>query len=254
MLNGIYQNAATMSGLETWNNAIAQNLAQSSIPGYKKATLSFEGEANGLIGYGGGTFDQTLFRETIAATGKNGVDFSAGGVRTTNIDTDFALEKPGFFELKTPEGQYVYTRDGQFQRNGEGELVSKQGYHVMSDARTIIQLDMGGGALKGLADGSISQGSRKIGMIGVRNVDDLSTLIRSHGGFVVDPEVVGDVKAVDPDQILVRHAALESSNVTNTKEMVDMITVSRAFQLNQQVIRGRDDLLGKAIQTLGGRV
>lgn len=252
MLNGIYQNAATMTGLESWNNAIAQNLAQSSIPGYKKATVSFEGEGNGLIGYQG-SFDSTLFRETIAANGKDGVDFSAGGVHTTNIDTDFALEKEGFFELRTPEGQFVYTRDGQFQKNGEGELVSKQGYHVMSDGRTVIQLVTGGGPLKGLDDGSISQGGRKIAMIGVRNVDDPSTLIRTHGGFVINSEEVGEAKAVDPDRIMVRHAALESSNVTNTKEMVDLISVSRAFQLNQQVIRGRDDLLGKAIQSLGGR-
>ena len=252
MLNGIYQNASTMNGLESWNNAIAQNLAQSSNPGYKKATLSFEGEANGLIGYKG-SFENTLFRETIAASGKDGVDFSAGGVHSTNIPTDFALESDGFFELKTPDGQLVYTRDGQFKINGEGELVSKQGYHVMSDARTVIQLTSKGGPLEGLSDGSLSQGGRPISVLGVRNVDDKSILLRSHGGFVIDPSLAVDAKSVDPDNIMVRHAALEESNVTSTKEMVDLIHVSRAFQLNQQVIRGRDELIGKAIQSLGGR-
>lgn len=252
MLNGIYQNAAAMSGLESWNNAIAQNLAQSSIPGYKKATVSFEGQANGLIGYGD-TFGNTLFHETIVATGKDGIDFSAGGVHTTNIDTDFALESDGFFELKTPDGQFVYTRDGQFHKNGEGELVSKQGYHVMSDARTIIQLIANGGPIEGMLDGTISQDGRKIAMIGVRNVDDTNTLIRTHGGFVISSAEAGEAKAVDPDRIRVRHAALEESNVSNTKQMVDLIHVSRAFQLNQKVISGRDELLGKAIQILGGR-
>ena len=235
MLNGIYQNASTMNGLESWNNAIAQNLAQSSNPGYKKATLSFEGEANGLIGYKG-SFENTLFRETIAASGKDGVDFSAGGVHSTNIPTDFALES-----------------DGQFKINGEGELVSKQGYHVMSDARTVIQLTSKGGPLEGLSDGSLSQGGRPVSVLGVRNVDDKSILLRSHGGFVIDPSLAVDAKSVDPDNIMVRHAALEESNVTSTKEMVDLIHVSRAFQLNQQVIRGRDELIGKAIQSLGGR-
>ncbi len=59
---------------------------------------------------------------------------------------------------------------------------------------------------------------------------------------------------MNPDEVAVRHAALEQSNVSNTREMVDLISVSRAFQLNQQVIRGKDELLGQAIQTLGGRL
>lgn len=253
MLNGIYQNAASMSGLESWNNAIAQNLSQSSTPGYKKATLSFEGEANGLIGYQG-TFENTLFRETVAASGKGSVDFSSGGVHSTNIPTDFAIEGEGFFELRMPDGQLVYTRDGQFKVNGEGELVSKQGFHVMSDDRTIIELIPGGGPLKGMPDGSLSQDGRPVAVIGLRDVQDKSELIRSHGGFVVNPNNAIDAEAVDRERTLVRHGALEESNVVSTKEMVDLIQVSRAFQLNQQVIRGRDDLLGKAIQSLGGRV
>ncbi len=95
MFNGIYQNAASMSGLESWNNAIAQNLAQSSTPGYKKAILSFEGQANGMVGYEG-SFDKTLYRESIAATGKGGGDFSTGAILNTDIHTDFALEGAAF--------------------------------------------------------------------------------------------------------------------------------------------------------------
>ncbi len=253
MLNGIYQNAASMTGLESWNNAIAQNIAQSSTPGYKKATLSFEGEANGLIGYQG-AFENTLYRETVAASGKGSVDFSSGNIRNTDIPTDFAVAGEGFFELRTEDGQFVYTRDGQFQLNGEGELVSKQGFHVMSDERTIIELIPGGGKLKGMKDGSLSQDGRPVAVLGLRTVPDNNQLIRSNGGFVINPELPLDAQAVDPGKVSILHGALEGSNVVGTKEMVDMINVSRSFQLNQQVIRGRDDLIGKAIQTLGGRV
>ena len=70
---------------------------------------------------------------------------------------------------------------------------------------------------------------------------------------MVDPKVSVDPYHLDSDKITIRHGALEQSNVSNTSEMVNMISVSRAFQLNQQVIRGKDELLGKAIQTLGGR-
>jgi len=253
MLNGIYQNAASMSGLETWNNAIAQNLAQSSTPGYKKELLSFEGEANGMIGYEG-SFDKTLFRETLQAKGVGSVDFSSGSILNTDIKTDFAIEGEGFFELRTPDGEFVYTRDGQFKLNDAGELVSKQGYFVMDDERNVIQLLPDGGDIKGMPNGSISQGNQEIAIIGVRSVGDPNQMVRTHGGFAINPEVTGEALAVDPDRVSIRHAALEQSNVSNTSEMVNLISVSRAFQLNQQVIRGKDELLGRAIQTLGGRI
>lgn len=253
MLNGIYQNAASMSGLETWNNAIAQNLAQSSTPGYKKALLSFEGEANGMIGYEG-SFDKTLFRETLQAKGVGAVDFTSGSILNTDIKTDFAIEGEGFFELRTPDGEFVYTRDGQFKLNDAGELVSKQGYFVMDDERNVIQLLPDGGEIAGMPDGSISQGNQEIAIIGVRSVGDPNQMVRTHGGFAINPEVTGEATAVDPDRVSIRHAALEQSNVSNTTEMVNLISVSRAFQLNQQMIRNKDELLGRAIQTLGGRI
>ncbi len=242
-----------MSGLESWNNAIAQNLAQSSTPGYKKAILSFEGKANGMIGYEG-SFDKTLFHESIAATGKGGVDFSTGSIVNTDIHTDFALEGEGFFELRTPDGQYVYTRDGQFQLNDQAQLVSKQGYFVMDDERNPLQLIPDGGTITGKPDGSIYQKGQLVGMIGVRSSSDPNSLLRTHGGFLLNQGVELEAYHLNPDKVSIRHGAIEQSNVSNTTEMVNLISVSRAFQINQQVIRGKDELLGKAIQTLGGRI
>ena len=253
MLSGIYQNAASMSGLESWNNAIAQNMAQASTPGYKKAILSFEGEKTGMVGYEG-SFDKTLFRESITAAGKGGVDFSTGSIINTDIHTDFAIEGEGFFELRTPDGQLVLTRDGQFRINDQGELISKQGYHVMDDERNVIQLLPDGGKIKSDRHGSIDQNGQQIASLGVRNPADSSQLVRTHGGFLINPNSKLDAFHLEPDQIAIRHAALEQSNVSNTTEMVNLINVSRAFQINQQVIRGKDELLDRAIQTLGGRV
>ena len=70
----------------------------------------------------------------------------------------------------------------------------------------------------------------------------------------MNPNTKAEAFHMEPDQIAIRHAALEQSNVSNTTEMVNLINVSRAFQINQQVIRGKDELLDRAIQTLGGRV
>ncbi len=131
--------------------------------------------------------------------------------------------------------------------------MSKQGYFVMDDERNVIQLLPDGGPIKGGPDGSINQKNQVIGMLGIRSSHDPSSFIRTHGGFVLDHGVELEAFHLDSDKISVRHGALEQSNVSNTGEMVNLISVSRAFQLNQQVIRGKDELLGKAIQTLGGR-
>jgi len=238
-----------MSGLESWNNAIAQNLSQSSVPGYKKAHLSFEGKENGMIGYQGG-FDKTLYKASITATTNDSIDFSAGNLTITGDPLEFGIDGEGFFELETPQGDFVYTRDGQFRLNDLGELVSKQGFHVMSDERQIIQTIPDGGEIKVAQDGALSQNGQQVATVGLRIIEDTSALERAHGGFALPED--SDVEAM-LGEVKVRQGALERSNVSSTHEMINMISVSRTFQLNQQVIRTRDDLLSKAIQNLGGR-
>lgn len=250
MLNGVYQNAAAMTGLENWNNSIAQNISQSSTPGYKKAVLSFEGVEAGKVGVKN-DFGNVLEHATIQTKGVGAVDFSNGSIVTTNGDYDFALEGKGFFELRSDDGQLVYTRDGQFRVNEEGELVSKQGFHVMDDTRHIIQLRLGDGKFTAAADGTLSQGGSPLAQLSIRGIEDPENLVRSHGGFIMGPNNEGVARHMD--DVVVRHGSLEKSNVSATTEMINLISVSRSFQVNQKVIQQHDAVLGKAIQTLGGR-
>lgn len=248
MLNGIYQNAASMTGLEAWNNAIAQNLSQGATPGYKKATLNFEGEASGLMGYES-SIGQVQHREAISASAKGGIDYTNGSIYNTKNPYDFAVEGNGFFELMMPNGQFVYTRDGQFNVNDEGELVSKQGFKVMSDTRATISLIPDGGPLVGSADGVLRQNGQRIGQLGLKSVSDHGALIRAHGGFIIDPNSRPQVEQIEGT---IRHGALEASNVSVTHEMVNLINVSHSFMINQRAIRNYDELLKKSIEKLGG--
>lgn len=250
MLSGLYQNAAAMTGLESWNNVIAQNISQASVPGYKKAVISFEGVERGSVGVED-AFGNTLKRASIQTRGVGSVDHSNGSIKITDGAYDFALEGDGFFELRAPDGQLVYTRDGQFTVNSERELVSKQGFRVMSDSRNAIVLDADRGALQVAKDGTLRQDGAKIAELGIRYVGNPETMIRSHGGFVLNPN--SDKIARHIEDPLVRHGALEQSNVSATTEMINLISVSRSFQVNQKVIQQHDDILGKAIQSLGGR-
>lgn len=250
MLNGVYQNAAAMTGLENWNNSIAQNIAQSSTPGYKKATLSFQGVEAGKVGVRD-DFGNMLQHASIQTKGVGAVDFSSGSIVTTNGEHDFALEGAGFFELRAEDGQYVYTRDGQFKVNNEGELVSKQGFHVMSDTRNVIQLHPENGRLTGAKDGTLRQGGQLVAELSIREFRDPENMVRSHGGFILGPNSEGRARTVETP--LLRHGSLEQSNVSSTTEMINLISVSRSFQVNQKVIQEHDTVLGKAIQALGGQ-
>ncbi|MDQ8202554.1 flagellar hook-basal body protein [Pelagicoccus sp. SDUM812003] len=248
MLNGVYQNAAAMTGLEAWNNSIAQNIAQSSTPGYKKAEISFDGVESGKIGVKG-AFGDVLQRASIQTRGVSSVDFTSGNIKITNSEFDFALEGDGFFELRAPDGQLVYTRDGQFKLNDDGELVSKQGFHVMSDTRNIIQLVPDGGRLQSAKDGTLRQNGQKIAELSIRGISDPENLIRSHGGFVLGPNSNQITRHLEDP--FIRHGALEQSNVSSTTEMINLINVSRSFQVNQKVIQEHDSVLEKAIRALG---
>ena len=202
-----------------------------------------------MVGYQGG-FDKTLYKASITSTPHGNIDFTPGNQTITEDPLEFAIDGEGFFELRTPEGDFVYTRDGQFRLNDLGELVSKQGFHVMSDERLLIQSIPDGGEIKVGQDGAISQNGQQVATLGLRDIEDKSVLQRTHGGFAIPED--SDVEAM-LGEVKVRQGALELSNVSPTHEMINMINVSRTFQLNQQVIRTRDDLLAKAIQNLGGR-
>lgn len=257
MLDGIYHNASSMTGLESWNNAIAQNLAQSSAPGYKKAMLTFEGKPNGALGFESIMDGEVVFKESIAATARGSINFTEGQISVTDNHLDFAIEGPGFFELQKPEtGEFIYTRDGQFKVNEDGELVSKQGYLVMSDTRKEIRLRPNGGQLSAGTDGVIYQqgeeGNERLDKIGIKDVEDKKALVRQHGGFILAQDRDVEAMEVEVDDRNVRHGALELSNVSATHEMINMITASRAFNVNQKVIQNHDTLLGEAIRKLGG--
>src|SRR2546421_12269743 len=113
---GLYQAAAALNANGRWQDSIAQNLAAASIPGFKKQDLSFGAIAAGM--------KSAPAPDTHSSLATN---FSPGELRFTGVKTDVALEGSGFFAVQLPDGNIGYTRDGEFQTNASGELISKQG-------------------------------------------------------------------------------------------------------------------------------
>ena len=246
MVEGIYNNAASLTTLEKWQASITQNLVASKVAGFKKANFAvetddrvktkYEPDASMAARHSGGLPVRTT-----------SINFTPGEVERTQKPTDFAIEGPGFFQVQGEDGNNLYTRNGEFQLNSENTVVTRHGLVVQGDGGPIT-VDPEQGPVTVALDGTISQGDNLLGRLQVYDFDDAQSLIRVEGGYFEAPEgnnpqAVEDMKVVQ--------GAIESSNVLPMEELVSLITVARAYEASQRSMVSHDDLIGKAINSLG---
>lgn len=247
MIQGIYQSAAAADGLQTWNDVIARNIAASTTPGFKADTVTFDGVAVAMRTFGNDPA-KPIEQTVTAPMARDGISFQAGDMRRSEDPFEFAIEGQGFFRLQRPDGEFVYTRDGQFHVAPDGQLVSKQGFPVIGDGGT-IQVLIDGGPISVDAEGRVRQGDQEIGAFTVYDIADHTAFNRTVGGFAIDPNRAQIPQPVEGARI--QQGYLEMSNVSSVREMVNLIAVSNALQANQRVIQSYDTAMERAVQQLG---
>jgi len=240
----LYQAAAAMNASSRWQEAIAENLAGSTIPGSRKQEISFSsvaaGMAPGRAGLPGSGY--------VIPNATSAINFQQGLLRPTNLPTDLAVEGPGFFEVQLPNGSHAFTRDGELQLNAQGQLVTKQGYLVMSDAGP-LQLDPANSAPVSVsATGELSQGGALKGRLQLVEFRQPNQLESIGGGCFV---ATGTAQAAPAQSSQVRQGFLESANTSPTTEMVSLIAAMRMFEANQKVLQMQDERMGRVITDVG---
>ena len=130
MVPGLYSAATALNAASQNQDAIAGNLANVSVPGYRRQGLAFQSVADTLdrAGMGGALGTQVSKPFTV---------FKSGPLQHTGNRLDLAVKGDGFFVLQGPDGP-LYTRAGVFSMNARGELVSASGYPVASSNGTIV--------------------------------------------------------------------------------------------------------------------
>ncbi len=244
----LFQAASALNANTRWQEVIAENMSASSVPGYKRQEVSFKAVEAGFMpsGSDGTTVGRTAWS---MPQGSTSTVFTPGALRYTGLDTNMGIDGAGFFEVQLPNGSLAYTRDGEFQMNGAGQLITKQGYLVMSDSGP-IQLDRASAdPISVSADGKVSQGAVARGAFKVVDFNKPELLSQITGGLYVpsDPGVV----AIPVDDPNVRQFYLEQANTSTVAEMANMITVMRSSEANQRVIQMQDERMGRAITELG---
>ena len=170
---------------------------------------------------------------------------TSGSYQETGNTLDLALFNKGFFVVQTPSGER-YTRNGNFVVDTEYRLVTADGHPVLGENGPI---QVAGSQIDINQVGEVIVNNEFVDRLQVVDFAKPYNLTKMGNSLFVptDPNAVPE----QVESVRLKSGTLEMSNVNVITEMVDMITVTRAYQANQRVIKAHDTLMGKAIESLG---
>ena len=263
MIRGLYTSAIGMAGQLKRMDVTANNLANADTPGFRRdvvVTQSFGdvmmqrirdyemrgfATASGNLGPGSlGFIISSIHR-----------DFSTGSLQPTGRPFDLALDGPGFFQVAftdaAGETTIKYTRGGTFTLSSEGTLVTLTGHPVLNAGGGPITLSSGlvSGIVNISDDGVIFVNGEAVDTINVVSFEDATTL-RAFGDSLYN--ITEDAVAV-PFTGRIVQGFIETSNVNIVREMVEMISLSRAYEANSRMITIADQTLGQAVNDIARR-
>lgn len=245
------------TGLEaqqTRMTVVSQNLANVNTTGYKRQRAMFEDLLYQNVVQSGGATSQ----QTQAPTGLNlgtGVhvvatdhQFAQGNLVTTGNQFDLAIQGRGFFEILLPDGTRAFTRDGTFQINSDGALVTSSGYAV----QPAITIPPGTQSVTIGTDGSVSAllaGQSNATQVGTLQVTDFVNPagLQSRGQNLFRETVASGPPQPGTPGLnglgTVGQGSLETSNVNVVEELVSMIETQRAYEMNSRAIETANQML-----------
>jgi flagellar basal-body rod protein FlgF len=186
-------------------------------------------------------------------------NLNEGPIKQTGNSLDVALHGQGFFVVDTPDGE-LYTRNGRFNLNPEGQLVNQQNLPVLSDAGTPFFFSPDDKNISIGSDGTISTNNGDIGKLKIVKFDDPQTLQKRPGGLLfTEKRPTGDGNGGESGAQIVEkptimQGALEGSNVEPISEISKMIQVQRAYDGVKSFVNKEDERQRKMIQQLTPRI
>lgn len=255
MVKGLYTAYTGMINEQNRMDTLTNNLANSATTGFKKEGATSQSFDSVLAYKIKDSSDPAIARYIGKAnlgvkTGETYTDYSQGAFKVTGNTYDLALSGNGFFTVaftnKAGETSVKYTRDGSFTLNANGYLVTKDGDYVLNTSGNPIRLNP---LLNSKIDefGTIYQNDRPVSRIQITDFTDYNYL-EHYGENYYQPVEGATQKAADAK---VQEGYLETSNVQVVSEMVELISVTRAYESNQKLIQTIDDTLEVAVNRLG---
>jgi len=259
MIRSLWTARTGLDAQQTSLDVIANNLANVSTNGFKRQRAVFEDLLYQVIRQPGAQSTQATQISSGLQLGA-GVRpvatervFTQGAPQQTGNDLDLMIQGDGFFMVTMPDGTTAYTRDGAFQRDNQGNMVTASGYlladniNIPADA---VSITVGkDGTVTVVQAGSaapIQIGSIQIAMFinsgGLQAVSENLFLETASSG-VATPQQPGTNAA----GVLNQHY-VEASNINVAEELVSMIVTQRAYEMNSRVISTSDQMLARLTQ------
>ncbi len=240
MLRGLYQAGSALQTASLNQEAVAENLANATTPGYRAQGLVFESL---LAGDGAATAPARAARPPL----NDGVytNFEAGPLQLTGNPLDVALNGDAFFTLEGPHGP-VYTRNGCFHLNGQGELQSASGMRVTGQGGAIT-IPPDAAEIRIGQDGVVYADGNEVGRFQLAQFDSDQAL-RRVGTTLFEG---AGAKQPDPGSARVEQGYREGSNVQMVQEMISMMIGMRQYEAAERALRSLGEAIGNNTRPQG---
>jgi flagellar basal-body rod protein FlgF len=247
---GLYLSAMGAQAQMQRSTVVTNNIANARTTGFKRDLVTMVARQNAAYedprmatyrlpvvkDQGGGVYAEN-----------GGIDLSQGTLKTTGEPMDVALNGRGFFTVAGDKGTTLLTRDGHFQVDSAGHLLSS-GKPVLGKDGQPITLELKGDVVIG-SDGTITQSGADTGMaLGIADVSDSKQLIKMGGNMLRAAD--GVTLAQAPADTQVMQGNLEESGVNEMVEIVNMIEGQRAFEANTKMMSYQDQTMS-LLNTVG---
>lgn len=259
MMRALWVARTGLDAQQTQLDVISNNLANVSTNGYKRARTVFEDLLYQTIRQPGAQSSQStqIPSGLMIGTGVRPVAtekiHTQGNPQLTGNDLDVAINGLGYFQVQMPDGTTSYTRDGSFQLDAQGQLVTSSGYPV----QPAITVPAGAQSLTIGKDGTVSvmqQGqaaATQIGTIQVATFVNPAGLQSIGENMYLETASSGNATPVTPGTNgagVLNQKYVETSNVNVAEELVTMIQTQRAYEINSRVVTTADQMLSKLAQ------
>ena len=264
MIRGLWTAATGMQAQQQNIDVIANNLANVNTTGFKKFRADFEDllyqtlkQPGGQDATGAETPSGIQIGHGVSA-GSITKQFSQGSLNETSanpLNMDMALQGEGFFQVAMPDGSMAYTRDGSFEINSSGEVVTSDGYALepavtVPTGESVTQVNvLGDGTVNIYTTDPVTPAATF--QLQTANFVNPAGLMSIGNNLMVESQASGAAFTGTPGTTgfgSIKHHFLERSNVEMVEEMVQMITSQRAYEINAKVIQTGDDMLGQVSQ------
>ena len=259
MIRSLYIAKTGLEAQQTQLDVVSNNLANVGTTGFKRSRAVFEDLMyQNMRQAGGQTSDQTRMPSGLqVGTGVRVVSTerlqSHGNLTQTDNPQDVAINGGGFFQVLMPDGATAYTRDGSFQTNSEGQLVTSSGFQI----QPAITIPQNATSITIARDGIVSvtqagtTNTVQVGQLQLATFVNASGLESKGENLYAETDASGAPNQVNPGVDgagVLSQGYVEASNVNVVEELVNMIATQRAYEINSKAVQTSDQMLQRLSQ------